>query len=69
MVGRVTSSPSLGPLPALSIDCDAKNSSEGLFGDSNEGAASLMNLSLGLSQGGQWIALEAPGSCQKPLRE
>lgn len=52
--GKVTSSPSLCPLPELSIDYDVKDSSKGLFGNSNEGATSLMNLSLGLSQDGQW---------------
>lgn len=57
-VCEVTSNPSLCPLPELSIACDAKNSSKGLFGDSNGGATSLMSLSLGLSQGGQWKAVD-----------
>ena len=47
-VGKMTSNPSLCPLPELSIDCGAKNSPKGLFGDS---ATHLMSLSLELSQG------------------
>lgn len=57
MMGEVTSNPSLCLLPELSVACDAKNSSKGLFGDGNGGATSLMSLSLGLSQGGQWRAV------------
>ena len=49
VVGKVTSDPSLCPLPELSMVCDAKNSSERLFGGRKGGATRLMSLRLGLS--------------------